>query len=438
MPSKSHEPVVPYVSLFSGALGLDLGLERAGFEPLVVNDNDAAAVASIRLNRPKLPCAHMSVTDISREILEEASGHSLLNIPLVVGGPPCQAFSVMGRRRGLSDERGSLIFEFIRMVDEMRPHMFLMENVRGLMSMAMLPKGAPCESGEEWKREQGSLYKEICRQFESRGYRLDCFIVNSANYGAPQVRERVMVVGNRHGLAAEFPAIRHSNRAEDGLPSFATLADVIGAGFIDPDRTLLNFSERKLSYLAHVPPGGNWRSLPESMQKEAMGKQYYLKGGRSSSWRKLSWGYPSPTVHTLPNHATTSMCHPDELRALTVGECAAIQEFPADFQFAGTAAERYRQVGNAVPVKLGEVAGECLRQLYAAIRARPSEDSERSVVTADLPSAIHHLRPHVRVRSWFKNGEALAGDHDYGKQQTQPAQLDLELFEAGSTRNGRK
>ena len=326
----------------------------------------------------------------------------------------------MGRRRGIRDERGTLIYEFVRLVDEARPDVFLMENVRGLLSMSILPKGtATGSSGDRWKRAQGSLFRHIIDEFEALGYRVDTYLVNSVNYGAPQVRERMICIGNRYDEIARFPEPQFSNRPEDGLPPFTTLEDVIGSGFVDPDPTLMNFSPRKLRYLAMVPPGGNWRSLPEEVQREAMGKQFYLKGGRSSSWRRLSWDFPSPTVHTMPNHATTSMCHPGELRALTVGECAAIQEFPASWRFEGTPSERYRQVGNAVPVRLGEVAGWTVRALIESLGAEPID-------VPAVDSSVCHLRPHVRVRSWWKNGQALAGSHSYTSGAAEQLQLNCD------------
>jgi len=275
--------------------------------------------------------------------------------------------------------------------------------------MSVLQTSSSAKPTDKWKFEKGSLFNHVLGEFSKVGYRVDTFLVNSANYGAPQVRERMVCIGNRHGLKATFPAPQYSNRPVDALPGFATLRDAIGNGFVDSDPTLMNFSERKLKYLAMVPPGGNWRSLPEEVQKEAMGKQYYLKGGRSSSWRRLSWDYPSPTVHTLPNHATTSMCHPGELRALTVGECAAIQEFPPDWHFEGSPSERYKQVGNAVPVRLGLVVGQVAKQLIDQISKRKKGNKSPA-----MTHEFHEIRPHVRVRRWWKNGQALAGDHSYG------------------------
>ena len=397
------------VSLFSGGMGLDLGMEAAGFHIHVANEVDDASVETIRRNRPELPLVHKSIVDVDARVLSEAAGLELQGTDVVAGGPPCQAFSIMGRRRGVSDQRGTLIWEFVRVVDEIRPRAFVMENVRGLHSMPLAqPKSRPEES---WRSEKGSLFRAMISEFESIGYRVDTFMVNSANYGAPQVRERMICIGSRYPITAEFPLPTHSNRPEDGLPPFTTLSDVIGAGFVDPDPTLMNFSERKLRFLALVPPGGNWRSLPEELQREAMGKQYFLKGGRSSSWRRLSWDFPSPTVHTLPNHATTSMCHPGELRALTAGECAAIQEFPATWRFQGSPSDRYRQIGNAVPIRLGNMAGNAVADLL-------ERATECGLIPTDKaaeiePSRVVHLRPHVRVKRWWKGGNSLSGNHSY-------------------------
>jgi DNA (cytosine-5)-methyltransferase 1 len=393
-----------FVSLFSGAMGLDIGLEKSGMQCLVANENDSAAVRTIKRNRPDLPVLTQGIESLNASDFIEANQQIASGLDVVTGGPPCQAFSIMGRRGGLADERGTMILEFARIVGELDPSVFVMENVRGLHSMPILPQSKADDPGDP-RAMKGSLLARVIDQFESLGYRCDTFLVNSANYGAPQVRERLVMVGNKLNRVASFPGPRFSNRPEDSLPPFATLRDAIGGDFTDPDPTLMNFSERKLKYLAMVPPGGNWRSLPEHVQKEAMGKQYYLKGGRSSSWRRLSWDHPSPTVHTLPNHATTSMCHPGELRALTVGECAAIQEFPPNWDLEGTASDRYRQVGNAVPVRLGRIIGEVVEQL---LREGPAS-------TASIPSSpVVHVRPHIRVRQYYKAGAAFSGNTNYG------------------------
>lgn len=392
-------------------MGLDIGLERAGFTPVACNEIDSLAVKTIHRNRPHLPVLSESIEEIDSGVLRKTVGKSLKNIDLIAGGPPCQAFSVFGQRRGVFDGRGKMLGEYFRLVSELRPKTFLMENVRGLHSMPIIPKNVKTTPESQLNPEHhqpGSLLKALLKQFEEIGYRVDVYIVNSVNYGSPQIRERLICIGNRFGLQAEFPEPRFSNRPEDGLPPFKTLGDVIGKGFMDPDPDLMNFSPRKLKYLAMVPPGGNWRSMPIEIQKESMGKSWYLKGGRSAYWRRLSMDYPCPTVVTMPNHAGTSMCHPSVLRALTVGEMAAVQEFPSDWKFEGTATDKCRQIGNAVPPRLGEVAGQVILQLLARIEAGEKQSSSKSP-----SSQIIHLRPHVRTRSYYRKGEAISGTECY-------------------------
>lgn len=416
-----------FVSLFSGGMGLDLGLERAGFKPLLCNEIDRMAVETIKLNKPKLPVLGCSVEEITGEQVREISGLGDAPLDMLAGGPPCQSFSVYGNRKGIHDGRGRMLFEYLRLVGELRPKVFIMENVRGLHSMPLIPDKllAEVKGAKPWMAEKGSLVRELIGEFEKIGYRVDGFLVNSVNYGAPQIRERLVLIGNRFNLVADFPKPTHSNRPADGLPPFKTLRDAIGNGFRDSDPNLMNFSPRKLKYLEMVPPGGNWRSLPVDVQKESMGKSWYLKGGRSATWRRLSWDYPSPTVVTMPNHASTSMCHPDDVRALTVGECAAIQEFPEVWRFSGRTSDKYKQIGNAVPLKLGEVAGRCASELLARIDR--IEGGGMSSEKAPIPSRIEYLRSHVRTKRYWHKGQALAGDHDYYSEDEEEAEDEPQL-----------
>ncbi|MDM8350776.1 DNA cytosine methyltransferase [Pseudomonas sp. sp1636] len=413
-----------YISLFSGAMGLDLGLEMAGFEAGVCVENDKEAVSTVRYNRPSLPIFDCSIEDVSGDELKKAAKFGRSRVPLVAGGPPCQAFSVFGNRLGIEDARGQLVFEFLRIVEEAKPATFLMENVRGLLSMSITPNKKELLDDRRIPREffeKGSLLNRIFEEFNSIGYHVDCFVVNSVNYGAPQIRERILLIGNRFGYSVEFPKPLYSNRQEDKLPPFKTLGEAISpeAGFIDPCPEIMDFSPRKLRYLSMVPEGGNWRSLPVEIQKESMGGSWYLKGGRSAYWRKLSYAFPSPTVVTMPNHAGTSMCHPKELRAITVGEAAAIQEFPSDWAFQGTTTAKFRQVGNAVPTRLGRVAGEVIMSLLKKI------ESEGKAKIPKCGHTITHLRPHVRTRTFWKDGESFAGDKCYYGKEHSERQLEL-------------
>lgn len=403
------------VSLFSGAMGLDLGIERAGFETILCLENNPAAVKTIKLNRPNLAVISKSIEEVTGEEIRKICGlRATEELPLLAGGPPCQSFSVFGNRLGIKDSRGQLIFEFIRLTNELRPSTFLIENVRGLLSMSVLPNTKKYREDKKINKrllKKGSLLQMIFKKFDEIGYSVDCFVVNAANYGAPQIRERVILIGNKYGMAADFPKPTHSNREEDNLPPFKNLGDVIGpdSGFIDTCKEVLDFSPRKLKYLSMVPEGGNWRSLALDIQKESMGKSWYLKGGRSAYWRKLSFAFPSPTVVTMPNHAGTSMCHPKELRAISVGEAAAIQEFPCDWKFVGSTGEKFKQIGNAVPIRLGEISGSVVKWMVTNIKKK-ERNSTNSLVES---GRVIHIRPHVRTRTFWKNGKAYNGDISY-------------------------
>lgn len=328
-------------------------------------------------------------------------------LDVLVGGPPCQSFSTAGRRGTVQDPRGQLLWHFLRFVEILRPKMFLVENVRGLLSSALRHRpiadrpdkgGAPLTADEQ----PGSVVKTWISDLLALNdgeYRVDSFEVNAVNYGAPQLRERVLFIGNRMGRSVEFPAPTHGT--SDGLLPFRTLADALD-GFVEEAPVLMDFSPRKKSFLAYVPEGGNWRAMPEHIQQESMGRAFYAKGGRSGWWRRLSWDLPCPTITTLPNHSSTSMCHPTETRVLSVGECARVQEFPEGWVFAGTAAQQMKQVGNAVPARLGRVAGEL-------IAAHLQHDSlgESSPVVELSGWTNTYLRSHVRTRSWWKNGQAV-------------------------------
>lgn len=414
-----------FISLFSGAMGLDLGLEKSGFwECTYCLDIDKDSVKTAKINRPKLPIYQESIENITGKAIRENAGFNEdESIPLVVGGPPCQSFSVFGKRNGIKDTRGQMIFEYLRTIKELKPKVFLMENVRGLLSMPIIPKKnkSQVDKVEDYMLKNGSLLNMLFDEYNRIGYHVDCYVVNSVNYGAPQIRERVVLIGNRFNKLSSFPSPEYSNRPEDGLPSFKTLGDVIGpkSNFHDPDPNLMNFSPRKLSYLKLVPPGGNWRSMPEKIQKESMGKSWYLKGGRSAYWRRLSFDFPSPTVVTMPNHAGTSMCHPSEIRALTVGEAAAIQEFPSNWKFYGSSTSKFRQIGNAVPIRLGEVAGKVVWKLLQDIENNTGTDIQTP------GRRIIHIRPHVRTKTYWKNGSAFSGNSSYYHKE---ASDQVELF----------
>lgn len=417
------------VSLFSGGMGLDLGIERTGrFRIRVCLEEKSPFCKTIRLNRDAGRVSselHVLERDIATVDPHEIM--SLLEmkpreIDLIVAGPPCQSFSTAGRRGTVQDHRGSLLWQFLRFVEAFQPKFFLMENVRGLLSAAIRhrPIARRPENGGprlEPDEEPGSVVRMFSKALQAipgSAYHMDIFEVNSVNYGAPQIRERALFIGNRLHAQVDFPDPTHAAPHACGQPRtlfepsgsrlrpWSTLRDAIG-GLSETNPTVLDFSPRKKKFLDMIPPGSNWRSLPEDIQKESMGKAWLAKGGRSGWWRRLTFDLPCPTLMTMPNHASTSLCHPTETRALSIREYARIQEFPDDWEFVGSTSEQYAQVGNAVPTRLGKVSGEVIADALDALRKR----SWAPYAQEPLAYRIVYVQSHIRTRQWYKAGETF-------------------------------
>lgn len=405
------------VSVFSGAMGLDVGLEQThAFETIACVEQDQSCCDTIRANRdagrltPALKIFQGDVTDFDPTHILKQCGLHPGEVDVLVGGPPCQSFSTAGKRRTTQDPRGTLLWQFLRYVQHMCPKFFLMENVRGLVSAALKtrpPSQRPERGGPPLKPEEqpGSVMKMLFRDFNNLAprYRVDAFVVNAVNYGAPQIRERVLLFGNRFDAVVDFPEQTHADPTQppqlnlfcEPMLPWRTLGDAI-QHLDDPGDIILDFSPRKKRYLDHIPPGQNWRSMPPELQQESMGKAHTSQGGRSGWWRRLSHDLPCPTLLTMPNHSSTSLCHPDHTRALSLKEYAAVQEFPPDWTFCGTPTSQYAQVGNAVPVRLGEIAGQVLDDELTKLKARklsPYMDSP-------LPWRVIQIQPHVRTHRW--------------------------------------
>ena len=436
------------VSLFSGAMGLDIGLEQTGrFTVRACMENQPAFCETIRLNKlrghlpPDLKIFERDIAKAAPEEILEATGLEPGEIDLLSGGPPCQSFSTAGRRGTVRDPRGTLLWDFLRFIRVLKPKFFLMENVRGLLSAALRHRpiaerpekgGRPLDQDEE----AGSvvrMFAEVLQELPEARYHMDCFEVNAVNYGAPQLRERALFIGNRYNAVVDFPDPTHGPTAQPevqgalafepndngSLLPWTTLGDTI-AGLREENPVIMDFSPRKKRYLSMVPPGSNWRSLPEEIQKESMGVAWQAKGGRSGWWRRLSFDLPCPTLVTMPNHAGTALCHPEEVRALSLREYAMIQEFPPGWEFFGTPSEQYAQVGNAVPVRLGRVAGMVIAtelDRLAQRRWTPYESGPDSY-------RIIYVQSHIRTRQWFRDGQALLWEDGndanptYGKAKT--------------------
>jgi DNA (cytosine-5)-methyltransferase 1 len=361
-PLRKRSPVA--VSVFSGSMGLDLGLEAAGFQVRFAADIDGAAVETARANRPNLPYYERDVRLLSGKEIGKLAGLKEADIDLLAGGPPCQSFSTAGRRLALDDEdKGPLVFEFVRLLAELKPRAFLMENVRGILSASQRWRELPYNNnGKCVDEHHGSLLREIVRRVRALGYSLDYRILNAADYGVPQIRERVFFIGLRDGQVAAFPEATHAKDGGLFHQPWRTLGDAL-VGLRDDTSPRTSFSARKLRYLRLVPPGGNWRDLPVKLQQESMGRAFHALGGRCGYWRRLSFDAPSPTVLTEPQNASTSLCHPVEDRPLTVRECARLQTFPDDWTFVGRTLEQYRLVGNAVPIQLATCVADSIKRM---------------------------------------------------------------------------
>lgn len=368
-----------HVSLFSGAMGLDLGLEQAGFRTVVAVEVDPKSQETIRLNAARLGrkiALFGDVTKVTADDIFSSTGLHRGQIALVSGGPPCQPFSTAGRRGTLQDPRGSLFRDFLRLVKDLQPRFFVMENVRGLLSAPIrhrphLERGQrPLEADEL----PGSAFQVILDEFAQIGYSFVYGLLNAADYGVPQIRERVVIIGSRDHEPIALPEPSHSEQGFR-LPKWRTLRDAL-QNLDDPFPQYQPYPESRLRFLRMIPEGGNWRSLPIELRQEAMGGAYLSGGGKVGFYRRLAWDRPSPTVTTSPAQKATDMCHPSELRPISVREAARIQGFPDDWLFAGGLTDQYRQIGNAVPVGLGFAIGKALQQVILGIPNKPTQQLE--------------------------------------------------------------
>lgn len=340
-----------YLSFFTGAMGLDLGLEHAGWTPVAFNEIDPIACQTISRNRPGIPLFAQDIRSLSHAFLRDTLGPDLASIDAVVGGPPCQAFSTAGRRQGLNDERGHVFLHFLDLAIRLEPQYVIIENVRGLLSAPLVhrphhERGPDFPELTEAEAKGGAL-KLILSRLEESGYACSFRLYDTSRFGVPQVRERVVLIAARgkrrvpHLLpfTAPAPTVREALRGLDGEPE------------------CLPLRSKMLPYLPLLGPGENWRSLPIELQKEALGNVFFCEGGRTGFLRRVAWDSPSPTLVTTPTMPATLLAHPEELRALSVQEYQRLQTFPDNWQLAGRTAEKYRQLGNAVPVKFGEAIG---------------------------------------------------------------------------------
>lgn len=353
---KRNDNTVPNIialSFFSGAMGLDIGMKKAGINAILACEFNKYCKMTINKNAPNMAL----IGDINQytgsEILEFANIPKGKTVDVIFGGPPCQAFSTAGAGRAFDDERGNVFLKFIDIVGEIKPKYVVIENVRGLLSAAYPYKDVR-------KPFKGGALLIILDKLRNYGYNISFNLYNSANYGAPQIRERVVLIGKLHGKKMPYLVPTHSDNPQYNLKKWRTLKDAFKNVPNDVKHHHLEFPEKRLKYYRMLSEGQYWKHLPVEVQKEALGNVYFLGGGKTGFFRKLSYEKPSPTLVTNPAMPATDLCHPTYNRPISVEEYKAIQEFPSDWQICGPLTEQYKQIGNAVPIKLGEAIGQAI------------------------------------------------------------------------------
>ena len=356
-------PAIKALSFFSGAMGLDLGLEKAGIHMLLACEMDKACRRTITANRPDMALLGDVWKYSAAEIRESAGLAPDDDIDVMVGGPPCQAFSTAGARRGFKDERGNAFLRYINLILELRPRYAVIENVRGLLSapMAHTPHAERITgwAPDPEERPGGALF-HILQMLRAGGYGVSFNLYNAANFGVPQSRERVVLICSRDGHKLPHLMPTHSLDGAFGLPKWRTLEDALHG--LDPKAgDHAEFPEDRLRFYRMLGPGQYWKHLPEKLHREALGNSLDSGGGKTGFLRRLAWDKPSCTLVTSPTMPATDICHPEEHRPLSVQEYKRIQQFPDDWVVCGSVDDQYRQIGNAVPVGLGEAVGRAIR-----------------------------------------------------------------------------
>ena len=383
---------LPAVSLFSGAGGLDLGLTKAGggaldFRAWVEVDLDAQRTL-LHNGAANQDGLFGDITSVSPEDVLRAACVRPGELFLLAGGPPCQAFSTAGLRQAVNAESGRVVHGYFMMVKETKPRFFVFENVRGLLSAALVhrrlvDRSSPQEVPDDEDARLGSVMdKLILPTFKKLGYEVVYGVLNAADYGSAQVRHRVILLGSRDKefKSAVFrkqtsrpmmtldivPPTHHRTARYGGIKPWRTLKEVIGslASEPPPASDAYTYSCERAAVFANVPPGENWKYFRDHPDfgteylRQWMGEKALASGGgKEGYYRRLSWDAPAPTLTAQPQQLASSLCHPDFERPLSIPEYAALQDFPPDYVFCGSKSSRYRQIGNAVPTRLGEAVG---------------------------------------------------------------------------------
>jgi DNA (cytosine-5)-methyltransferase 1 len=339
------------LELFAGAGGLAIGMEKAGIECIALNEIDKWACQTLRKNRPNWKVLEGDIKSFDFSEFKD-------KVDVVTGGFPCQAFSYAGKKLGLADARGTLFYEFARAVKEVNPLVCIGENVRGLLS-----------------HENGKTLEGMISILDEIGYNVVPFqVLKAINYNVPQKRERLILVGIRKDITTKYEYPRP-------FSEIYNLVDALKKGDLFdcdvPHSIGAKYPQSKKEVLDLVPQKGYWRDLPIEIQKKFMGGSFHLGGGKTGIARRIGWDEPCLTLTCSPAQKQTERCHPEETRPFTVREYARIQTFPDDWQFEGSLAQQYKQIGNAVPVNLAKEVGysivALLNSIYKELKLNKSE-----------------------------------------------------------------
>jgi DNA (cytosine-5)-methyltransferase 1 len=321
------EHAFTFIEVCAGGGGLSEGLIKSGFVPLLLNDNNSDCCKTLKLNHPdaNVICNSMDKINFTEYIHK---------VDLLTGGVPCQSFSQAGLRKGLDDPRGDLMMKFIQILNLVQPKLFMIENVKGLLS-----------------HNHGETIQKILDIInENNLYNITYKCLDASKYDVPQKRERVFIVGVLKSLnrSFEFPQESFTKK---------TLKDVLHNV---PHSNGAKYNEQKIKLFDMIPQGGCWINLPPSLQKEYLGKSYNSGGGNRGILYRLSMDKPSLTLLCTPSQKQTERCHPLETRPLTTREYARIQTFEDTYEFVGSMSSQYKQIGNAVPVEMAKHMGQSL------------------------------------------------------------------------------
>ncbi len=332
-----------FIDLFSGCGGASHGLERAGLKCILAVDENKDAIKTFKLNHPNAKTITGDIRRITDEnFLSAAKG---TKVDLIVGGPPCQGFSTAGK--GLTDDpRNFLLLEYARVVRLFKPNYFILENVPAMLS----PKNE-------------KLVNQIKAMFKFMGYKLQAKVLHAEKYGVPQKRRRAVLVGTLPGLEFEFPTETHG----DSLLPVKTLGQAFSEiSPLAPNNDLTDAritNERTLAQISHVPEGGGIRKkededrlLPDHLKLDVDWANLKENRLRQLRLQRLSRDAPAFTLMT----SRLTYYHPTEDRYLTPREAAKLQSFPDSFEFTGSKTSIFKQIGNAVPVDLGEALGKSI------------------------------------------------------------------------------